>query len=69
MLGRILKQFFCEHRNSTWLRNIYGDEINYHNGKRSLWKCDECEKITFGDWLYEPTPTEGKEKGGGDAHD
>ena len=25
-----------------FVRNIYGDQINYHNGMRSEWRCNCC---------------------------
>lgn len=37
-------------------RNIYGDEINYRNGKRSEWWCMHC-----GLYQYRPTLHDVKE--------
>lgn len=43
----------CKHSDTTHLRNIHGDEINWANA-RSVWRCDECSKIIFrGDLFYE----------------
>ena len=39
----MLKRLNCKHSNLTFIRNIYGDEINYANC-RSYWKCDRCSK-------------------------
>lgn len=38
-----LKTIFCRHKELTFVRNIYGDEI-VHSGsfKRSWWKCNRC---------------------------
>lgn len=33
------------------MRNIYGDEINLANGKRSVWRCDACD-----DWVFKTSP-------------
>jgi len=45
------KSLFCEHE-YEFVRNIYGDQINYCNGKRSIWKCKKCGKIEYKDKLY-----------------
>lgn len=45
------KRFTCKHTNQTFIRNIYGDEINWTGGKRSIWKCDDCGKVIFSDEL------------------
>lgn len=42
----ILKRLFCKHE-FEWQRNIYGDEIHYCGGKRSIWKCKKCGKIQY----------------------
>ena len=47
----MLKRFTCKHTNQTFVRNIYGDEINWAGGKRSIWKCNDCGKIIFNDEL------------------
>ena len=36
----------CKHE-YEFIRNIYGDEINQHDGKRSEWKCKKCGKIEY----------------------
>lgn len=38
-----IKRLFCKHT-YLWVRNIYGDEINAMNGKRSWWRCTRCGK-------------------------
>ena len=43
---KIIKQLFCKHNNIEFIRNIYGDEINYAN-TRSVWKCKYCGKILY----------------------
>lgn len=45
-----IKQFFCKHNNIEFIRNIYGDEINYVNA-RSVWKCKYCGKILYSGYL------------------
>ena len=47
---KIIKQFFCKHNNIEFVRNIYGDEINYANA-RSVWKCKYCGKIFYSGYL------------------
>lgn len=47
-----LFKFGCKH-NWVWKRNIYGDEINNLNGKRSVWVCELCGKIKYRDELYQ----------------
>lgn len=36
----------CEHE-YEFVRNIYGDEINWCGGYRSIWKCKKCGKIEY----------------------
>ena len=45
-----IKQFFCKHNNIEFVRNIYGDEINYANA-RSVWRCKYCGKILYSGYL------------------
>nr|DAY12422.1 MAG TPA: adenylate kinase [Caudoviricetes sp.] len=40
-----LKQLICKHDEAVFVSNIYGDEINHMDGKRSRWICDCCGKI------------------------
>jgi len=42
----IIKQLFCKH-DYEYVHNIYGDEINYCGGYRSLWKCKKCGKLQY----------------------
>lgn len=48
---------FCKHKNLKFIRNIYGDEINYISLKmiyRSEWKCKDCGRIVYkGELCYE----------------
>lgn len=46
MLKRFFKRLFCDH-NYAWVRNIYGDMINYCGGMRSEWRCVDCGKWTL----------------------
>lgn len=41
-----LKRLLCKH-DIKHSRNIYGDEINYRDGKRSEWKCSKCGYIVY----------------------
>jgi len=45
-----IKSLFCKHE-YEFVRNIYGDQINYCNGKRSIWKCKKCGNIEYRDKL------------------
>jgi hypothetical protein len=49
-----LKKLLCNHLKEPldFIRNIYGDEINYLNG-RSLWKCKNCGRELVRDYLFE----------------
>lgn len=38
---KILKRIFCRHR-YEYIRALYGDEINAHNGKRKEYLCKKC---------------------------
>ena len=40
----------CEHE-YEFVRNIYGDEINWCGGYRSLWKCKKCGKLEYRTYL------------------
>lgn len=40
----IIKRLFCTHE-YEFVRNIYGDEINWAGGKRSWWRCRKCGKL------------------------
>ena len=46
----IIDKLYCKH-DYKWVRNIYGDEINTLNGKRSVWRCIKCGKIQYRDEL------------------
>jgi len=41
----LIKRLYCRHADWDFVRNIYGDEINYAGGARSLWSCAECGKL------------------------
>lgn len=44
-------KLFCKHKNITFLRNVYGDEINYINA-RSIWVCKDCNRTIRKNELY-----------------
>lgn len=50
-LRKFIWKFGCEHK-YEFVSNIYGDQINQHNGKCSIWKCAKCGKIEYKDILY-----------------
>ena len=37
---------FCRH-NYKFVRRLYGDEINIHNGKRNEYICEKCGKYKY----------------------
>ena len=37
----IIKRLFCKHK-WEFVRKLYGDEINMHNGKRKEYRCINC---------------------------
>jgi hypothetical protein len=51
MIKELIKQLFCKHE-YYFARNIYGDEINYCGGYRSLWRCKKCNKLQWRESLY-----------------
>ena len=40
-MTKIIKMLFCRH-NYKFVRRLYGDEINIHNGKRNEYICEKC---------------------------
>lgn len=55
-MNRFFKKLFCGHKNVTFKRNVYGDEINFLNA-RSVWKCLDCNGYTYKKDLYEEHTT------------
>ena len=45
-IKQILSKYGCEHE-YKFIRNIYGDEINQHDGMRSEWKCIKCGHVQY----------------------
>jgi|GEM_PF-2964241 len=41
-----IKRLFCKHKYRV-IRNIYGDEINFRNGRRTELACFKCGKIKY----------------------
>ena len=41
-----IKRLFCKHE-YEFLRNIYGDEINWCGGYRSIWRCKKCGALEY----------------------
>ena len=52
IIKQLFKQLFCKH-DYEFVRNIYGDEINYCGGYRSLWKCKKCGNLHWRESLYQ----------------
>ena len=52
-MSKFFKRLFCKHQDQTFIRNIYGDEINLTNGKRSVWRCKKCEAVVWRDSLVQ----------------
>ena len=38
---KILKMIFCRHEHE-YVRTLYGDKVNAHNGKRKEYCCVKC---------------------------
>lgn len=41
---RLIRKLFCRHKEQTFVRNIYAEEIIRSGYKRSKWKCNNCGK-------------------------
>ena len=48
----LIRSLFCRHEHATFVRNIWGDEINFAGGKRSLWRCQKCQWLLAKDTLH-----------------
>lgn len=46
----LLRHLFCSHRPATFVRNIYGAEIEFAGYARSIWKC-RCGAVITRDYL------------------
>ena len=59
MLRKLIIQALCKHKNhyQTFVRDIYGDEINLLDA-RSIWKCDCCGRVIYSDKLVLPVNTD-----------
>jgi len=51
-LIKFIRSLFCRHKSITFIRNIYGDEINHAGGKRSVWMCDGCKWPIYKNTLH-----------------
>ena len=47
-----IKNIFCKHKNTKFIRNIYGDEIIWSGYKRSIHICLYCKKYIYKNGLY-----------------
>ena len=45
-IRQLISKHGCEHE-YKFVRNIYGDEINTHNGMRSEWRCIKCGHVQY----------------------
>jgi len=51
------KRLFCrQQRVVSFVRNVYGDEINVLGGCRSLWRCKRCGAVLREKLLNPPSP-------------
>ena len=51
------KRLFCRHQSGvSFVRNVYGDEINALGGYRSLWCCKRCGAVLREKLLNPPSP-------------
>jgi len=46
LIRQLISKYGCEHE-YDFVRNIYGDEINQHDGMRSEWRCIKCGHIQY----------------------
>ena len=53
MIEFFFKMITCKHVEVDFIRNIYGDEINFRNGNRSEFKCNRCGRIVYKKELYD----------------
>lgn len=54
MFRRFIRELLCRHHLWRFVRNIYGDEINFRNGARSEWECKSCGKTDTAKFLADP---------------
>lgn len=47
-----LQRLFCRHKDTSFVRNIHGDEIIAYGYKRSIWRCSACGKLVPKDELH-----------------
>ena len=50
----------CSHKHVEFIRNLHGDEINQHGGKRSIWRCIDCESQLKRSSLYDDAISENR---------
>lgn len=55
MIHNLFKRLMCGRKGHELehVHNIYGDEINYRGGKRSVWKCQNCGAVKLRDHLHD----------------
>ena len=53
LIKHIIDKFRCEHE-YEFVRNIYGDQINQHDGMRSEWRCVKCGHVQYREYLHTP---------------
>lgn len=46
-----IKRMFCKHKNRHFVKYLHGDEINWHDGKRFEYECNDCGAPV---WLKHP---------------
>ena len=45
-IRQLISKHGCEHE-YEFVRNMYGEEINTHNGMRSEWRCIKCGHVQY----------------------
>lgn len=50
-LKRFIQKYGCDHE-YKFVRNLYGDQINQHDGARSVWECIKCGHIQYREDLH-----------------
>lgn len=59
-LFNFLHTLICSHKHVAFIRNLHGDEINQRNGKRSLWRCLDCDSEVAKSSLYDDAISENR---------
>lgn len=52
-IASLISRLLCSHRHLEFMRNLHGDEINRHGGKRSIWRCLGCQTCVAQNTLHD----------------